>query len=756
MTEKDLERFYYLLPTLYQQRDLTGGEQLRALVAVLESEFRALEADMEALYDNWFIQTCDTWVIPYIADLVGLRGLSQQKHLFSTQRRQVADTIGYRRRKGTLSVIEHIMKDVTGWYVYAVEFFQHMAITQRVDGAGAARPGCVDLRRMTDLAELNGPFDRLAHTVDIRHIQRRPTRDAEQHTLRQGRYNLANIGLFVWRLRSYAMRDSFARAVPQRRVPPGQRPPVSAYDRYGHYTFHPLGCDDLPLFNQPQMITAISQRIEAASVPAPLMRAAFAADTDEYANRYGERPEPDQPPNSIYYGPDRGLNIVDARYGGPPRPIPPVAVVGMDLTGWQTDAIYEVFESCRGARKQAAIDVELGRLVVFPPKDAGELAGWSEAQTGDLIVTYTYGFSGEISGGSYHRRLAHTTPTGAHWVAGVAKGTSVDTLQEALRQWDGYCRACEDQQIDPQGIICILDNGVYDLDAPIQLPAGASLTIVADNGVRPIIGPASTLVVACAAVSPTDRRTRRFGLNGLLIDGGIEIGAASPEAYAAVRPNVGRLEVTIEQCTLMPLGLNVSLDKNAARVLQVSISQSITGPLFLPSQAAGLTASDTIIDAGKGTIVDNELAFAIAADAGGAAGPPLTLQRATVFGQVHVVELATDDTIFTAPVTATHRGAGGPVRHSYVPDGSKTPEREHCQPAHGSAIRPVFTSTRYRNPAYAQLSQRCPREIRRGAADGSEMGAFHDLYQSQAEDNIQAALEEYLPFDLHAGVIYVT
>jgi hypothetical protein len=47
-------------------------------------------------------------------------------------------------------------------------------------------------------------------------------------------------------------------------------------------------------------------------------------------------------------------------------------------------------------------------------------------------------------------------------------------------------------------------------------------------------------------------------------------------------------------------------------------------------------------------------------------------------------------------------------------------------------------------------------EIRAGAEDGSEMGVFCHLKQPQRETNLRIRLEEYLPFGLDPGVIYVT
>jgi len=71
-------------------------------------------------------------------------------------------------------------------------------------------------------------------------------------------------------------------------------------------------------------------------------------------------------------------------------------------------------------------------------------------------------------------------------------------------------------------------------------------------------------------------------------------------------------------------------------------------------------------------------------------------------------------------------------------------------------LQPVFTSTSYGQPAYAQLSQRCAKQIRTGGEDGAEMGVFNLLHQPQRETNLRIRLREYLPFGLDPGVIYVT
>jgi len=164
-------------------------------------------------------------------------------------------------------------------------------------------------------------------------------------------------------------------------------------------------------------------------------------------------------------------------------------------------------------------------------------------------------------------------------------------------------------------------------------------------------------------------------------------------------------------------------------------------------------------------------------------GPPAALKRTTVFGAVYVRELTlASEVIFTDPVTADRRQAGC-VRFSYVPDGSRTPNRFHCQPDLAvqrgleaamkghlaitpterdrivndiwARMKPTFTSLRYGEPGYAQLSPACAEEIRTGAEDEGEMGAYNFLQREQRTRNLRASLDEYLRFGLEAGILFV-
>ena len=112
----------------------------------------------------------------------------------------------------------------------------------------------------------------------------------------------------------------------------------------------------------------------------------------------------------------------------------------------------------------------------------------------------------------------------------------------------------------------------------------------------------------------------------------------------------------------------------------------------------------------------------------------------------------------------------GCVRFCHVPSGSVTPPRFRCQPDLALAaalspdendgiarrVAPIFTSLRYGDPGYGQLDAACDEQIRRGAGDGGEPGAFQSLHNTQREDNLRQSLDEYVRFGDEAGVFFVT
>ena len=263
----------------------------------------------------------------------------------------------------------------------------------------------------------------------------------------------------------------------------------------------------------------------------------------------------------------------------------------------------------------------------------------------------------------------------------------------------------------------------------------------------------------------------------MLVEGGFELN--------------GALDLSLYHCTLVPgrqrteEGEAAFPDRDSLVVgtpsadLTVVLRHCITGPIRLPADTEELTIADSLVCA---PVVGGVPRPAIAAnDAGDEPGPPTTLERVTVWGRVFVKEMTlASEVLFNTPARAERRQAGC-VRFSYVPPGSILPTRYRCQPDLALAeraealgleavedlpleerrrvlarLRPEYTSERYGDPAFGQLSLHSDPALRTGAENGAEMGAFSLLQQPQREANLRARLEEYLPFGLEAGPIYVT
>jgi hypothetical protein len=186
----------------------------------------------------------------------------------------------------------------------------------------------------------------------------------------------------------------------------------------------------------------------------------------------------------------------------------------------------------------------------------------------------------------------------------------------------------------------------------------------------------------------------------------------------------------------------------------VEIDHSIIG---------AVRAADTARVCLTGSIVDSgaEDRVAYMGVNGQQAGAPLVAINSTIIGRVYTLqmELASNTIFFAksgngAPVAALMLQQGC-VRFCYVPPGSQLPRRFECQPesdAEAVRVRPVFTSLSFGDAGYCQLAVQCSDEIKRGADDEAEMGAFHDLYQPQRIASLRARFDEFLPFSLEAGI----
>ena len=353
------ERLYKLLPAVYRVRDADHGEPLRALLAVIEGEFERIEADTARLYDNWFIETCDEWVVPYIGDLLGARPIRAIESAGVSARAYVANTIAYRRRKGTAVVLEQLARDTTGWPARAVEFFTRLATTQHMNHVRLAPPATPGVRDAAGVELADTAFDAFAHTAEVRRA-----------ATRGGRYNIPNVGLFLWRLRSYAVGTG----------EPGDEAPdfASARQRGGWWNVHPVGCD-APLFNQARTETTITHLAEEDNVPGPLRRLALNAELERL--RQGIT----MPAPRFMTDTDPVLRVW-ARLAGETVP---VEVRREDIYICE---MPDDLELASPVPRALALDPVRGRLAFPLGLDVREV--W---------VQSSYGFSGDLGGGPYDR-----------------------------------------------------------------------------------------------------------------------------------------------------------------------------------------------------------------------------------------------------------------------------------------------------------------------------------------------------------------
>ena len=302
-------------------------------------------------------------------------------------------------------------------------------------------------------------------------------------------------------------------------------------------------------------------------------------------------------------------------------------------------------------------------------------------------------------------------------------------------------------------MIEIDDNSTYSEEiSEIDLPQGASLTIRAANRRRPT-------VLLTSELNIVGGEDADFEVNGLLIGNhGLRV--------------TGQLRsLRITDCTLVP-GRRLSEQGEPlepgetsliveATTASVAIRNSILGSIRTAVDVQ-VRILDSVIDA-NGT--SN---FACHGLQDGEAGGLIEIERATVVGRVRVNEVRlASDILFLGVVEAVRRQQGC-LRFSHVPLGSIVPRRFRCQPALTDGalpdelerlaldVRPQFTSLRYGDPGYCQLSSKTPAQIRRGGEDESEMGVFSGLKQPQREDSLRVRLQEYVRLGTETGILYAT
>ncbi|MFE7153519.1 hypothetical protein [Streptomyces sp. NPDC057636] len=706
-TNREPDGLAALLPRWHLLRDAEEGEPLRALLAVIAEQLDRVRDGVEQGYEDLFVETAAPWVLPYLGDLVGYRTLPGYERVLTAglheggraalaeavaPRADVAATVAARRRKGTLHLLEEISEQVAGWPARAVELSRLVAHHQSVK---LYRDTPAERGRLLDLRD--GSALALAGGPFDSTARTVDIRRADS-SRKQGGRTPAGVGLFVWRLKAYSLTSS----------------PAYCIDRARNlYTFSILGHDS-PLVTEPVPEPSPTHIATVDNVPAFITRRLL---HDRLLD---------------YYGPGKSFVI---RRDGEDKPVPPSDIVVADLSDWRY----------RPKRGQIAVDPELGRIA-FGARSAPRQGVW---------VDYHYASGADMGGGEYERPDRVDRPDAAFYRVGP--GQPYRQIMDAYRAWQHDRRA---DRTGPDGIIEITHSGAYQEQLDFDLDPGDRLELRAAEGTRPVMrlldwysNRPDALNIRAVAGDCAPHERPRIVLDGLLVAGrGINV--TGPMGAVVVRHTTlvpgWSLEPECEPHS--PDEPSIVLDRTTACL---QIEHSILGTIEVIGDEVGedpldIHLRDSILDA---TGHDRE---ALSAPDCRLAHAVLHTHRTTVIGEVHThaVEIA-ENSVFTGKLQVARRGIGC-LRYSYVPAGSRTPRRHHCRPDLTPGVQPLFAAVRYGTPWYGQLADSCPEEIRRGADDGAEMGAFHDLYRPQREDGLRARLAEYTPAGTDAGIFFVT
>jgi len=766
------------LPEIYRTRDTeqTPPNQLRTYLAAIEEPFGALHENIAQLYEDLFIDTCDDWVIPYLADLLGTTHLKGEPR---TLRADVADTIALRRRKGTLGAIERLAVNLTGWACRGVELRENLGWSQhlnhqRPDAGGeppygdptltrfhVPRGGTAPIRDPAALALLGTPFDNFAYTADVK-----PAIDDARHI------NLPNLAIFLWRLAAYRL----PRVLPLAKgVSDLGAQPAGLAQFALRFDLHPL---DIPvrLFNtsRPGFLRAgtsggvVSPLTEADAVPGPMLDARLTSDTPaghpEAYVRVDSYNAAAVPPTGFDLG-DVGLHLFMPQTLTPLLIPPPQTewrwiFRGDNLCAWETGLRRPLRSG------EIVIDPDIGRVLIGLD---------SEAQADELIVTdngnlvsrlfvsFTYGAVGPVGAHPVTRTVPAADPAiDLRRVGDVAGGI---TLQAAL---NGLAVATTPVVIEiHNSLVHRVDLSPLPgtmIDGTLSLRLAQSLTIRAAGEHRPIVlltQPLSLRPVSAGAATPFEPQVR---LEGLYI--APDEAVPFPAGQALIdRAAVARLEII--GCTLAPGGHNLRDGSRAAmqpalRLVNgygfadaadvdafvptpdIVIQRSITGTLAVDERYR-LDIEDTIVDAGLGFSDAATGLFAIAAatDPANAWGAPLDFDGLTCFGPVRVAAVGGFGGIFTQRFEVLDNQHGCIKWSAFSGDADRLPPNHFC--VHAPDARTVFTSERFNDPGYAQLARETDRRVRELGPDDDAMGAFGFLLEAHKWTNLQVRLREFMP-----------
>ena len=764
-----MKPLYDRLPQIYRVKDeeQTPPGQLKNYLAIADFIFDAIHENIESLYDDLFIETCEDWVIPYIGDLLGTSPLKGDPW---TLRADVADTIALRRRKGTLASIERLSYNLTQWGIHAVELRENLVWNQhlnhqRPDIGGnppyasatrftPIRGGTVTLRDPAMLSLLNTPFDPFAHIPDLK-----------PPTFGNIRYNLPNLAIFLWRLKDYRVRFT----KPIMKIQETGKGISEEATHVVRLYVHPLG-EPVRLFNtyqfdpdkDPPVITQLDET-PGAIATARLTKNSEAGRPEKYVAI------------DTYSPANTNINSLDISEVGLQLLLPEPDFAGTKLSDWtirgENLCAWETGIQPPLKDREIAIDPIIGRIAIG--------VGNSEEATAlekHLLLTYTYGAVGSVGAHPRSRILLKKWDDETVVVKPVNLFEN-HTLNEALTNIQDATSPVvieiQDSRVHVLNLSAIV--GTIDQDGGFNLQLNRSLIIQAADGQRPIIKLTQPLRVRPKNVAQAASLTLR--LEGLYLTRDESFPVNAP---LIARTAINRLEIV--DCTLDPGGQKL-LDKTVEgtrkpmrhslelhqpygfteadeekifnQTPEIILERSIAGSLLI-DRGYRLFLSHSIIDAGKGVGDDSKDSFAVANATGypNDWGPPTQVNGITIFGRMRVEQISGRGGILVHALEVLNNQTGC-IRYSYFSGkGDRLPQNLGC--VTGTEAKLQFVSEMFGEPAYGQLARVSDFRIRERGPNDDEMGAFGFLLEAHKWRNLQIRFREFMPVGIRPLLIPVS
>ncbi|WP_112310784.1 hypothetical protein [Pseudogemmobacter bohemicus] len=790
LTESRIEAvadaLYALLPVHIRQSDMAGSGAIRALFSVLALGPATIDAELARFRDAISVETASEPALAMIAELVGATLLQPMPPGSGISARPViANTIRYRRGKGTARVIESLVSDASGLPVVAVEYFQRLGRLAHLTDLRPERPALALLTDGLQAGAAGSAFDLMPRLADFRRIGTAEPR---------GRHGIASLGLHM--LRPVALEWP---APPVVTGPPGAAsystaalaglPPMRDWSpggapRPGFFQLSPWQGEVTRLFNPRRLSGAVGRRGQT-DCPDRLRRLALHKEIEELraseiegrASRLSGRPwfDANAAPFAIFLRrgdgdftrvPPERLRIVNLE-------TPPAGRPGRDWPH-RWFAPGDTQPRSHNCPIDCVFDPVTGRLITPAPLPP-------ETEVTEVRISHATGLTRPIGAGPQDRQsgdevfdirdeggLTHlirlVDPEGTEDPDATAALRHVRDLQTAFEDIRLHGAGRRSLVIVPRCLILAPQAG--ETRFRLHVPAESEVHLIATDWVLPASGTASGYVLRrqrrlvldapitlSRAAPAAGKRAGQVVLDGIAVTKGVTIAAQSLSA------------LRIRHCSLRNPG-GLALGATGATAVAIRMEQVICGAVRLGSAAIDLT----------GSLAASDSVFL----SDGATHPALDLPRmlarlcnVTILGEARMQELEGTNVIF-AGLCRVSRRQSGCLRYSYAPWGSSLPQSFRCQPETGLAsesracardlddaekmrararLAPVFSDLSAEEPALAMLHPLCPAEIRSGGEDGAEMGAFSAAGFGIVLENSQALAGEYLSYTIESGVI---